>query len=725
MKKFYIPTSSLNFNNILSSESISPKAFYTARSFGYARWINIPENPFENSIVLYEDLCSFVRPPSDYEDHPLLLEVTLDDYECSNLVALSNHLYLCDRTLYINPFSSSLYFFSENDKRIALSLSDSSLETKFTHLYAKKIIAIAPPSVSYQPIENDADIQPLNSAEIEKDKRTNKMKGLLYGYYIGAILSASKENVKKLNTAREIQNIQAAILASFDHKATSQQRDRLKSLYAAFQPEVPFLAKLSSLVKEKSIFDSIVTLVRVEYGYIKGEFDVDRVISQLLAGQYNSEVKNPVMERTSALIKQIKADIVHQSSPVSDSDSEVVVIDNSLVHMKLQSLSDDDEKLCKAWLNEVLSKDVYSGKVSTFKEALSDDVTKKAKEVHDGEWKGSYQEVTLNALRRHVRGDEFPHVWNNDILSSISALLVRGDDWQKLLEFMQGKEMTDYRIAYAMYGTINGFANLPRDFTDVLFAQNRNYIANIYKEFYGQLFGRSVIITAKQSPLVETPIVSSIEEDIPDIENDGKSNAGLTSKPVSKENDPVQHDKPQALESFDSMMADICEKCKGAKKDEKMYHELFVRYGGINPEFVDAVCDESIFGKKVQQGVKQVLAKYLKCKNGFTQKRMPVGSKKEQTSNLFASAYPSTGIFLKDFDFLVNNFEFESLMSGISKKWIEDLKWFIDAHNPSHKDYHFYEGKQTDNSTTVRQFINLKKGKYSIAELFLRKTYHL
>lgn len=41
MKRFYIPTSSLNFNNILSSESISPKAFYTARSFGYGRWVSV------------------------------------------------------------------------------------------------------------------------------------------------------------------------------------------------------------------------------------------------------------------------------------------------------------------------------------------------------------------------------------------------------------------------------------------------------------------------------------------------------------------------------------------------------------------------------------------------------------------------------------------------------------------------------------------------------------
>ena len=47
----------MNFNNILSSESISPKAFYTQREYGYSRWVEVPENPFDNVIILYDRLC--------------------------------------------------------------------------------------------------------------------------------------------------------------------------------------------------------------------------------------------------------------------------------------------------------------------------------------------------------------------------------------------------------------------------------------------------------------------------------------------------------------------------------------------------------------------------------------------------------------------------------------------------------------------------------------------
>lgn len=79
MKKLYIPTSTCNFNNILSSESISPKAFYALRKFGYSRWTNIPENDNDNVILLYEEPFAFSRPKSDTEDHPMLVEIETDE----------------------------------------------------------------------------------------------------------------------------------------------------------------------------------------------------------------------------------------------------------------------------------------------------------------------------------------------------------------------------------------------------------------------------------------------------------------------------------------------------------------------------------------------------------------------------------------------------------------------------------------------------------------------
>lgn len=716
MKTYYIPTSSLNFNNILSSESISPKAFYQGRAFGYSRWASIPENPYENSIVLYDQLCSFVRPKSDYEDHPMVVEVVLDDIIIDAFTRLDEHTVLSDRTIYLDPFTTRIFFFSENEKRIALSLSDSSIETKFVRLYQKKILVIAPPVVSYQLPNLSKEVQSLNMAEIDRDKRINRMKGLLYGYYIGGLLSSSREDVIKLNSQREIQDILAAVLASYDHKATPQQRVRLKELYSSLQPEIPFFTKLSNIVSEKSLFDAIVSLVRGEYGYIRGEFDVDRKISQLLSAN-PQEGKNPVIEEINLLIRQTKTVMAKKVKPISVMEGQIVVMDGSLLHINLPGLSNSDKVLYTAWINDVLSKDEYSGKISTFKETLSDDVTRKAKEVFEPEWKGSYPEITLNALRRHVRGDEFNHVWKEDIYSALSAVIIRGDDWQKLLQYMQDKVMTDYRLAFSMYGTINGFANLPRDFTDVLFNRDSKYIADVYKEFYGQLFGMNIQVAPKAEPVPGHPIQAVVEEDMLDFTHPAKVIDDLPEDIPTTTIEPVD---------FDALMRDIVSKCSVAKKDERLYKELYIKFGGLTQGFVDAVRNERSFnkGKGVQQGVRQFLLKALKSQKESKPKKAQLTIVHPSTpeSSLFSGTYQSTGYFLTDYDFLTNNSEFVSIMTAANKKWIEDLIWFIDAHKPGNPGG-YYQGKPTDNKTVIIQFINLKKGIYSRTKDFLYRTY--
>ena len=713
MNKYYIPTTTLNFNNVLSSESISPSAFYHARSFGYGRWYTVPENPFDNSIILYDELRSFRRPISDIEDHPLLIEIALDKSVEASLIRIDEHSFLSDHTIYIDPFSSNLIFFAEKDRTIALSLSDSSIETKFVHLYRKKIFAIAPPAATYPIVDSKVEKQSLNIAEIEKDKKTNRMKGLLYGYYIGALLSASQEDIRKLNAAREIRDILAAILASFDHQATTLQRERLRVLYSTIQPEIPFLVKLSELIHDEGLFDAIVSLVRREYGFIRGEFNADDIITELLSYSANNEERNPIIENVISLIKQTEKMIELKAKPLSVDDGQIVVSDGMLAN--IGTLTKSEKVLYKAWINDVLSKDEYSGKTSTFREALSDDITQKAKEVCEGAWKGSYTERTLNALRRHVRGEEFPHNWNSDIISSMSALIVRGDDWQKLLQFMQSKEVTDYRIAFSMYGTINGFANLPRDFTDILFNRDSRYIAEVYREFYGQLFSRDIIGPVKTESNIDVSVLS------PQPKKDTSDKENQTYNVEPNRRDDIASSSP-VLEGFDKLMADIVSKSSGAKKDEALYKALFAKHGGLTSDFVNAVKIDSSFNKEkgVQQAVLQLLNKLVDT--GKVEKPM-FKEEPVQPTSLFADTCPSTGIFLSDFEFLVNCSEFVSIMSAIDRKWEENLKWFIDAHNPSNKDYRYYQDEPTDNITVLNQFIRYKEGRYRTAEVFLKEHY--
>jgi hypothetical protein len=662
MKKYYIPTSSLNFNNILSSESISPKAFYQARSFGYSRWYTIPENPYENSLVLYDQLCYFSRAKSDYEDHPLLIEITIDETIESALKPVGSHVFLCNQTIFIDPFSSRLLFFREEDKRIALSLSEPSIETKFVWLYNSKTQVVVPiPKDSYLVPEVTEELE-VNSTAIEKDKRINRMKGLLYGYYIGVLLSASKELILKLNTAREIQNILAAVLSSFDHKPTTQQREQLKTLYTRIQPEIPIFSKLSNVLHDTSLVDAVISIVREEYGYIKGEVDVNKLLGQLLATPTSQDARNPIMENINSRIERYEQEISQSATPLSVEDSQIVVSDGSLLQLNISDVSDPDKLLYKAWVNDVLSKDEYSGKTSTFKKILSDDVTMKAKELCETEWKRSDAKVTLNALRRHVGGEEFIHNWGNDIYSAIAAVVLRGDDWQKMLRYMQQKEMSDYRLAFSMFGTVNGFANLPRDFTDVLFkCGNSEYIANVYKEFYRQLMGHSIIAQRNaEQPIIDFEI-----------------------KPY------VNH--KYTINSTDNTIA--------VQADETL------NKGGGTPK----------------KG-KSDTSKHGKSKKGANSKA--TNDDVIQPTFPFADSHQSTGQFLTDCEFLVNNPEFRKHASAANEKWEEDLRWFIEVRNPAHPQHKkYYQDGPADNDTMVKQFLGFKKCRYKSTESVLFELY--
>lgn len=493
MKKLYIPTTTLNFNNILSSESISPKSFYGKRSFGYNRWFSIPENNFDNAIMLYESLSSFTRPKSDYEDHPLLIEISFREEDISKLSRLREGVYCCDHTIYLTPWNAKFFFFSDEDKRITLSMSDSSLETKLLKLYSKRFF-YENPKDNYTVIP-DSDTFNINSLEIDKDIRINKMKGLLYGYYIGALLSTPLESVKQLNILREILNIFAAILSSLDKNPTESQHNRLDSLFEELRKDDPFYTKLLNAIGGDTIkTNQVLSLIKYEYGYLKTEIDEEHLLKDLRSKE-QSDSKNPSIAWIESKILQQESKISRERHPLSTDKSEIIVIDNKLSAISNSAIKDETEKtLFKFWINNLFSSKEYNGKISSFKEKISDEATTMAKDIYQENWTDSYAKEFLNKLRRHVRGDEFGQQWDNSIFSSIAAVITNGGEWTKLYVFMQSKEIYDYRLAFAMFGCLNGFANLTRDFTDIIYLSDSKYIMEIYTEFHGQLFGNSPVI---------------------------------------------------------------------------------------------------------------------------------------------------------------------------------------------------------------------------------------
>lgn len=443
MKTLYIPTSSLNFNNILSSESVSPKSFYEKRNFGYSRWESIPENPFKNVILLYDNLFSFERPKSDMEDHPMLIEVQIGENE---LKTFSDGIFYVDKTIYLSPNRTYFIFFTEEDKKITLSLSQSSLETKLLPLYYQRM-KIERPSGNYKTIGTPLqEPSTLNELEIFNDFRLNKLKGLLYGYYIGTTLSANIDDVRKLNTLKEIHNIFAAIISSFNKKPTNIQKETLDTLFEKLNEDNPLTKGLFEIVESKTSVSRILDLIEKTLGH-NPRLDNHEFLHLLATQSSGSDKDNDAIRWIKDEIKKCQHEIEVKRQLLSPEKEEIIISSDKLTSLKSNLLEDRNELiLTQEWVNEILSNPDYSGKVSVHKESLAKDITLKAKEVIGDNWENSIYKRHLNKLRHFIANEPTELDWNNDLLSSISAVLIYGDRWDTLLSSMQCKEMTNYSI---------------------------------------------------------------------------------------------------------------------------------------------------------------------------------------------------------------------------------------------------------------------------------------
>ena len=569
-KKLYIPTTTRNFQNILSSESISPKSFYKERKFGDNRWYSIPENNMENVILLYDTLCYFNRPKEDYEDHPMLIEVTIKE---DNIKTLTQGVYYCDRTIYLTPYNSQFIFFCETDKAITLSISKSNIETKLLDLYQSRFI-IKSITEKYNNNFNLKDISNLNTFEIEKDISINKMKGLLYGYYIGAILSTSKEAIEKLNFLRYTFNE----LAGINNKL----------------------------------------------GLYQCEYRID-----------TNNIQDEIQKQEDKIEKEYL--------PLPTKKNEIVVNDKNIIALNTELVPDKlNQKLFKCWINDLLSSKKYNGKINSFRKELSDDITKKARDLLTYQWENSYTQKFLNKLRRHTRGESFDVEWDNGLLSSIAAVIIKGDDWNKLLTFMQTKGMYDYRLAFAMYGVLNGFANLTCDFINKLYSFSRVYKHEIYKEFHRQLF--------KEDP-------SSTNKNLSTKENKEKS--------ISN--------------SFSSMILQAWERIKVGKRyqGEKYLKEALIE-NGSNQQidlFMKLLSNKPKWGK--QSNAFKDLTKELNfsaksIKSTHTQNRLPF----ENTERF--DSYPKFN--LDNLEYILQEIEncTSTLTNEVRNQLKKDLEWTLD-----------------------------------------------
>lgn len=421
--KVYIPTTILNLGEILSTDSISPASFYKNRGFGSPHWCSVEESGTENAIFLYKKCFYFSRPKSDLEDRPMLICLDLKE----ELPSWQDGVLYSDHTLYFD-WNTRFFFFSEEDRQVAISLSQISESTKMLGLYQEKRMEVLQKELESLDVSVESREVPFNVTEIEKDYKCNKIKGIIYGYYIGKILSASPQDVGALRGMRSMYNDLVSQIAS----------------YAPMEKDC-------------------------------------------------AEIVNSLKETAKVKVNKQEHVIRQRQTPLGIEKHELRVVDQRIISIMNNHLKDGLElELLLSWFNTTLCKKEWGFCVNAVKMDLANELTDVAKAIYKEDWELSYTRKFLNNLRHHIAGEQFSQEWTNGLLPSLAAFLLRGDDWEDMLRYMQDRDMYDYRLAFAFYGAYFGFASMPKSLTNCIFEQEKEYIRRFYGEVYKLLFGEEI-----------------------------------------------------------------------------------------------------------------------------------------------------------------------------------------------------------------------------------------
>lgn len=691
--KLYIPTTTLNFNNILSSETISPKAFYGKRGYGYKRWETVAENCLENGILLYKEPFSFNRPSNGLDDYPMLIELEMDESEIAELEPCGDWGYKSSHSLMLTPVTTRFIFFSEGHKRIAMSKLETSAETKLTRLYCGRLSVESYPESS---LEYDvADFETPDNEALETDKCQNKIKGFAYGYTIGRMLSRTEPGVKKLNARYDVRDIVASIMSGGEGVVTKEQDETLARDLLLFDN---YYVSLLGKIGKETVDVAYSLLEKQSSGYNSKRKEY---LSYLRKCLFEKEKWDSLQQWITKFINEAEAELADDYN-IFDDDGQAEI---AVMHGKLTKINDGAKYIdeYKMLVNDVFTSDEYNGKVSTFRMDLANDVTKCVKRKYEDKWEASEIRTYLNAMRHYVAGEQFTQPWTDGVLSSITAVIMKGEDWEGLFRFMVSKGMCDYRYAFGLYGALNGFANLTRDFTDILFAfENKQYVWNVYKEVYRQLTGIELKMGTKS---MDWATVSSLKE----------SNVGKSVAPDMVED---------AIQGVISQLED--NNVKGLKgKKRKIFVCAYREAGGNLKATLEAI--------KKEEGWKTDCKRLLKELSGDVNVSRNVSGKRHKQSTEQMLRFDTDTQIRRDFynDMNAYNHIYEFLNDANELKQVrEDLSWFQDNYKNEYFDRRrnelrkgIYVNRPKDNENVIRHFGEYLNGKKNSKEDWLRKKY--
>lgn len=510
----FIPFNSLNFNNILSSESMSPLSFYEKRGFGFRRYERINANPLANSVLCYNKILKLEAPKSDREEFPVYLAIpkTYLDKQSKEFEVNDLKIYQTDASIHINW--KECFFLARNEeerKKIAAG-TRRSLEIKHSERYLKRLLLLTDYQINTSNwnesvLENISDFKNPNQNNITQDQKINKIKGLVYGYVSGKLkeqpseLTSGKRYFKEFvnaysvlmnelsvlsNDSKKVKIDNARVNKEFKHLNDLKERisvlfggNETKELDGVVKKEFGInesqLNDFKSLSYQKtrySVYSIISDFVKQRN---KDLYSIDELLESLIDKaksftRYNSISLYKALDEKFNTHRLLIQNKISNYENIRTSSNSIDKIPFEITNdFSLKNLRPDDVNKVEAQTYSVITKELLSrlelSSTDEVAQSRLDIIQHIAEELTKTLDKDSEELEFLRRLYKSLKtvgvGFKISET-SNDALQALACFLSRYQEMDKLQDFMEKNKFQNYGMTYSLWGSAYGYANLSK-----------------------------------------------------------------------------------------------------------------------------------------------------------------------------------------------------------------------------------------------------------------------
>lgn len=657
--KYYILTSSLNLNIILSQERIAPQKEYV-----HTYYEVLPEfAKYSDVLFLFSVIPTFSIEDNERENYPMAIE--FDDDTQLNYETIpkyhndSYEVLFVNKSLYLTPWNCKILFFSDKARIMSSLIIKESRCVKLGDNFL--IDNTLPKEITLSSILNDVTFSDcLKSREIigKKDNYDiiNITKGGIWGNILGHKRSVSPDSANLRILQRRIYDIVASVISN-NGNCQSVFYEELVALDKHFRSivcrsiEDEWNEKYEGI--EKQLHELGVYDVGKKNFYEKRGFSFFSLPTNFSVRDKWLSYRNETIKTIDRHIEQQKEDIIK-----NDNTFKKIIVDD-------YKLNTDDE-----FINLVLNL-IYNGELNVEKLRISrvNVIKNIASEIqnHLGEakWENSSERKYMLSLYNNIENFEPFSLGDspNIALISIAAFIMKGENYDDLMRYLEEEGVTDYSHVLTLWGALEGYESLSKGiFKSLLTVENVNSVnTKIWKKWK----------TYTAFPSYAKNLSSVVNEST------------------------VSNAKEISVLGFDSFFEKLQELVGDKRaviisKDKQIYKRLYNQSGGLSENFLNTIRES-----KVQKYVLNAVAKILKGKGKEEKNGVDVFNR----NNYFYNDKQAWEL-IKD---LVPDFAKNNLKS--------DLKWFQEElQKPREKRYKYYQQiNENNNSDTIERFCRLKE----------------